>query len=278
MKNFIISRWLLLLVTFALILQPALCLGQFSLQLEDIIQSTTNRDETIYSFRAVPEGGSKSDDWIYQWSIEGAGRIEYQKDGSQIKLIYPKQQVRQKTKVNLTLDAFSTSSSDILSVQYDLDIDLIGTSFSSLGRSSNDSTFWFTVGGIGAAAIAIAFAVGGGDDSDDACRNTGGDPSIRITSPEEYGYVGWTASVDGTVSNCENGDHVVVFIRPFGYGWYQQSSIGEISGGEWSVSPCYFGIHDNDNDIGRSFQIRAELRGSIGNVRATDTVRVIRNR
>lgn len=282
MKKSFTPKWLTLLVTWvtcAMILQPAPGWGAFSLKLEEKIQSSRNADEAVYAFSVIPDEGTKGDGWLYKWHVEGPGRISSTEDGSQGQFVYSKQEAKENPNVTLTLDALSTSLEEIESAQFSFAIDQLEVS----SIVADDSTSTYIIIGaaiLGAAAIGIGVAYASGfDDCDDGCRNYGRESSVNITYPEEDGLVGWTSSVSGTASNYDSEDQVVIFIQPYGYGWYQQSSRGRITNGRWIADPCYFGRPNSSSDIGRSFRIRAELRDRNGDIRAIDTVsRVIRTR
>lgn len=267
-----------ILTIFSIMLYPVIGKCELRIEMDKTFPSNTNTNDLIYRFKAIQDESSKTTDWQYKWSLDGPGRIEPYKDNSQIIFIYSPDQIRSDTNAIITLNAISSNSDEKRSATFNLALDQHKNST----VSSDYGTTKIILSGVAIAAAvggAIALSNNSSKSSNVVCNSDGtGTPSIFVTAPSENGPVSWTSSVSGTAMNCSDGDYVTIFIQPYGYGWYQQSSLGHISNSTWSVNPCYFGNQNNSNDIGRYFQIRAELRSNSGSVRATYTVnRVIRN-
>lgn len=273
----IAKTMLSLLAAIHLIFNPVVGYCRLNIEKDDTFPSHTSTNDIMYRFRATHDGYSKKTDWHYKWSLDGPGRIEPYKDDSQILFIYSPEQAPSNTKAIITVNAILSDTSETKSASFKLALD----QHKDTTVNSEFGTTKIILSGIAIAAVvggAIALS-GSSNDSNIVCSSDGtGTPSIVVTSPTENGSVSWTSSVSGTAVNCSDGDYVTIFIQPYGYGWFQQNNLGHISNSTWSVYPCYFGVQNNPGDIGRSFQIRAELRSSTGVVRALYIVnRVIRN-
>ncbi len=163
--------------------------------------------------------------------------------------------------------------------------------------SGGFTTTAVVVAGITTAAVVggVAAAGGGGNGSNSNDTVTGGgsgstgttgsssntttstgEGTVKITYPSEGSNVGWRDNISGVSNNCGSGCYVSITIQPDGYGEYLQNRGIIDSNGNWLAQDCYYGLENNPNDIGRGFTIKAELKDSGANTKATDRIRVIK--